>query len=263
MNIGDINTYVSFRANTDTTQYSAANRLISTNRWMHKVWSMILASQDEWDVDDINTTATYPTATRALAARRDYAFSTALWQLIGKEGGAAGSAAAINPLKIKRVDVSYDGSTYVPVTPIDEAQIDVGLGNDTNTDAAFSRTTPRYDIRDNSLWLYPAPLAADVTAGGKLRITIQREPLEFSSAEVTTGTKEPGFDEAFHVMVALGMIFDWCSAKGGTSPVLSALKRDAWTELQDYEVRLKQYYGSKQLDRHYALGSAFDDSYGS
>jgi hypothetical protein len=224
---------------------------------------MILASQDEWDIDDINTTGTYPTATRAMAARRDYAFSAALWSLIGKEGGSAGSNAAINPLKIKRVDLTYDNSTYYKAEPIDDGQIEIGLGNDANADSYFSKTTPRYDVRDNALWIYPMPSSTDVSNGGKIRLTIIREPLEFSSAEVTTGTKEPGFDEAFHVMIALGMIWDWCSAKGGTSPVLTALKKDVQMELQDYEARLKQHYGSKQQDRKYTLNSIYGDSYGS
>src|SRR4051812_2702239 len=105
MTIADINTFCTLRSGADTTQYPAATRLISTNRWLHKIWTMILASQDEWQIDDINTTATYPTATRALiAAQRDYAFTVALWSLIGKEGGSAGANAAIAPLKIRRID---------------------------------------------------------------------------------------------------------------------------------------------------------------
>ena len=91
----------------------------------------------------------------------------------------------------------------------------------------------------------------------RVKFWVSREVDEFTSGQVTTGTKEPGFDEAFHIMIPLGMTFDWCSAKGGSSPVLSALKNDIEKELMDYELRLRKHYGRKNEDRHLQLKSAF------
>lgn len=239
MTISDINTYVSFRANTDTTQYSAANRLISTNRWYEKIITMILDSQDEWDFDDLNKTD-FPIGTaNTVASQQDYALPAGIF-------------------KIKRVEVSYDGTNWKHATPIDVNEI----GHQTNTTEIanrFTTATPFYDTVGNSIFLYPIP-SSNVTNG--LKVWFQREPAEFTSGEVTTGTKEPGFDEPFHVMIALGMIYDWCSAKGGSSAVLTALKNDVQTELLDYEARLRRHYGKKQDDRVYQLQSVYNSNYG-
>src|ERR1051326_6234901 len=121
MNISEINSFVTLRTGADTNAFTAANRLISTNRWMHKVWTMILTSQDGWDVDDLNQTD-YPVATTPLvASQRDYTIPTSL-----------------KALKIKRVDVTYDGSTYYKCEPWDSSETGEGLGNATNTDPRFS-----------------------------------------------------------------------------------------------------------------------------
>lgn len=205
---------------------------------------MILQAQDEWDADDLNQTD-YPVVTTPLvAAQRDYTFP-----------------AALKILKIKRVDITYDGTTYYKADPLDSGVTSIPFGNDTNIDANFTISAPRYDVKGNAVLVYPLATAAQVTAGAKVRIEYFREPLEFTSAEVTTGTKEPGFDEPFHIMVALGVCYDWFSAKDlnagitrsrgiivGQQGIINA-------ELQDYEQRLIKHYGSKQLDRKYALTS--------
>ena len=218
------------------------------NARYYQIVSMILASQDEWQFDDSNL-SNYPTATRPLVAtRRDYYFGTALWALIGREGGAAASVAAIKPLKIMRVDITYDGTNYYKAEPFDQNETGLGLGNDNLTDGRFAKNAPYYDIRDNSLWLYPMASASDVTNGGLIRITFSRELDEFTTADTT---QEPGFDETFHKMLPVGASLDFAVAKG------LANKNDLAAIYQDYEVRLKQYYGSKQEDRNYVLKPAY------
>lgn len=254
MTISDINSFVTLRTGADTNAFTAAQRLISTNRWQNKILTMVLQSMDEWDFDDSVITSTYPTATRALVAgRRDYAFSTAAWSLIGKEGGSAGANAAINPLKIKRVDITYDGTNYYKAEPFDANETGLGLGNDTTTDARFSKNQPVYDIRDNAIWIYPMGDATDVANSAKIRVTLVREMTDFTSSDVSTGTKEPSFDEPFHVMIALGMAYDWFMGKADDRA------NKTWQELMDYEKRLREHYGTKQKDRVYTLTAAYEN----
>lgn len=235
MTISDINSLTSFRANTNTTEYSAANRLISTNRWYHKIVTMILDAQDEWDWDDSNQTDYAEATTNLVASQQDYVFPGSL-----------------KLLKIKRVEVKIDGQ-WVKANPIDVNQI--LTPTDTATISAnFDASEPYYDMTANAIKLYPIP-SSNVTAG--LKIWFTREPAEFTSAEVSTGTKEPGFDEPFHPMISLGMVVDWASAKNKPQ-----LKADAQGELMDYEMRLRKHYGKKQQDRDYILNSVYDTSYG-
>ena len=191
---------------------------------------MILDSVDGWDWDDINKTD-YPVATTNLvASQQDYKFPTGL-------------------LKVKRVEVTYDGTNWYKAEPFDinmrgKATDTTSIAND------FSTAAPYYDAEKQSVKLYPIP-SSNVTAG--LKIWYVREPSEFTSSEVTTGTKEPGFDEPFHVMIALGMCLDWFIAKEPGGVRYQATQQ----ELAEYEARLRKYYGSKQADNPMSLNPAY------
>jgi len=196
-----------------------------------KVVSMILAAQDDWDWDDIGTSdgstgtqTNYPIGTiNMVAGQRDYSLP-----------------ASLKILKLKRIDVTYDNTTYYKAEEWDSATTPDGLGNDTITDARFSRTSPRYDLRANSIFIYPAATSADVAAGANIRLEFFREPSEFASTDTT---KTPGIDTPFHPFIAVLASFEWCMSQDlARVPNLMAIA-------QDWESRLKQYYGRKNEDQ--------------
>lgn len=204
------------------------------NTWYHKVVTMILKSQDEWDFDDSNHTD-YPILTTPLvASQRDYVIPV-----------------SEKVLRIKRVDVTYDGTTWHKAEPFDINEAGVGFGgNNTEIDARFTKDSPKYDMQANAFFLYPMASAADVTAGGSIRVIWTREIDEFTTADTT---QEPGFDEPFHRILSMGASYDYAIQKG--LPIAQTLK----SELLEYEGRLVVYYGSKQEDRDMSLGSAYVD----
>lgn len=223
----------------------------SVNSWYYKIVTMILASQDSWDFDDSTISTTNPIALRPMvAAQRDYRFSTSLWQLMGAEGAANGSAASIAPLKIKRVDFTYDGSTWYKAELYDTGTSSFGTGNDTNTDSNFNKNTPYYDLASNSLNVYPLATSTDVSAGAKIRIEFTRGVTEFT---VSDTTKAPAIDVAFHRMISLGASYDYAVIK--TLPTAIGFQN----LLADYEMRLKQYYGQKITDTQFILKAAYTD----
>lgn len=244
---------ITFWTGATTTEYSLADRTRNLNTWYHKVITMILNAIDEWDFDDPNHSNKHPIITRALVAnRRDYVFSTALWSLIATEGGSAGSNAAIKPLKIKRVDICWDGTGNVcyKAEPVDTSEMGLGLGNDTEIDGRFSKTEPKYDLDGNAINIYPRASSANVDNSGVLRVEFVREIDEFTTSDTT---QEPGFDEPFHRMLSIGTSLDYAIKHGLPN------KNDLMALLVDYEERLKKYYGSKSADRNYMLKSAFVD----
>lgn len=199
------------------------------NTWLHKIVTMIFGAQDEWQWDDINQT-NYPIITTSLVAnQQDYTLP-----------------AALGMLKIERVEVSYDsGSTWQRCQPFDKNESDQPVGNQTSVNNDFSIATPFYDIEYNTIMLYPIPTA--ISTNG-LKIWYLRSAIEFVSSDTT---KVPPIDIAFHNMLAIGASLDYASAKG--MPVAETLA----SELQDYEARLRQYYGSKDLDRRMVMGSIY------
>jgi len=239
MTLSDIKTKIYALTGTDSTSYPDANMLIDINLWYQKVVSMILESQDETDWDDSNQTK-YPIFKIPLLASRDIRIPQ-----------------SINMLKVKDVSVCYDGTNIYRSTPYDIAEGNYPVADAANTaaqlkiDENMSRTSPRHDIRWNSVWLYPMPTAADVAAGGYMVVETFRGPKEFTSGDLSTGTAQPGFDSTFHPILAYGPATEYEGPKQ-----LPQLKRDM-AMLADYEVRLRQQYSSKELDRNYALSSDY------
>lgn len=205
----------------DTTLLATFTRLI--NARYHKVWALILESQDDWDLDDSNHTD-YAIATTPLAAnQRDYSFP-----------------ASLDILKLKRVDLTYDGTNYYRARKIDSGIIETGFGNTTTEDADYNTTDPAYDLKANTIWVYPLATASQVTAGAEMRIEFLREPDEFTTADTS---QEPGIDEPFHRMLAIGASLDYAVAKG------LDVKNDLAALYQDYEARITRYYGKKSEDQ--------------
>jgi len=208
------------------------------NSRLHQVTTMILDSADMngWVFDDINH-ANYPVGTIPLvASQRDYVLP-----------------ASEKILKLRRVDVTWDNSTYYRATPLSTGVLADGLGGDANTDANFTTAEPFYSQIGNAIWLYPRATAAQVTASAKLRIEFTREVDEFTTSDTT---QEPGIDEPFHPMLAIGAALDWAVAKG------LANKNDLAAMYADYETRLRRYYGRKNEDAPLQLRSVYDMDYG-
>lgn len=209
------------------------------NNAYQKLITTIFESQDDWQWDDIGTTdgttssqTTYPIATASLVAnQRDYTFPVSL-----------------KMMKITRVDVSYDGTNYYRAVPWDSQQSQQGLGNDTNTDARFSTTAPKYDIRANAIFLYPAP----TTSVGTLRVEYLREPVEFAS-NATAAT--PGIDTAFQPMIALDAAIEYCLVN---SPQIAS---NLSMRYADFEQRLRRYYSRKEEDVQYQFQTPYVDYY--
>jgi len=200
------------------------------NSWYHKVVTMILESQDEWDYDDSNHTDFPILTTNLVASQQDYAIPV-----------------SEKVFKVKRVEVTYDGTNWYKAEPMDINER--GLATDTTSIAgAFSTSQPKYDIQYESIFLYPIP-SSDVTAG--LKIWWTREVDEFVVGDTI---QEPGIDEPFHRMLSIGASYDWLIVN---KPENTTLITRLEGLLADYEARLKRHYGSKQKDRQYTLKSAY------
>lgn len=192
------------------------------NETLYDIVVEIMRSQDDFDWDDVNYSQ-YPIGTFPLVAdQRDYVLPTSL-----------------NFLSLKRVDITYDGSTWYRATPVDSSEMQFGLGNATDEDSYFSKTEPRYDPKSNGFWLYPRANSTDVTNGAKARIEFIREFDEFTSSDTT---QEPPIDRQFHDLIALGASLKWAVAKD--SKRASNLKVMYDEGIQ----KLRDTYGKKNRD---------------
>lgn len=217
--LGKGNGYISGNA-TLLKQFTAA-----CNVYYNKVITSILKSQDEWDFDDSNYTDFPILTTDLVSSQQDYQLPT-------------------KTLKINRVEISYDGTNWYKAEPLDVRE--VGDATDTTSIGNnFDETRPYYDTIGQSILFYPIPDAA-VTGG--LKIWVAREVDYFTSADTT---QEPGFDETFHDMIPVGASLDYAIARSAPQ------KNDLAALYAEYDKKLQNYYGSKQVDRQYVMQSAY------
>jgi hypothetical protein len=248
LTLGEIATKARHLANANISNYPDANLLIDINLWYQKVVTMILESQDDDDFDDKRNT-TYPIKSIALVAgQRDYPIPV-----------------AEKMLKLKRIDISYDGVNFYRAIPIDDGEMQSGMGRsidstqESTLDNLFPKTAPRYDTKYNSIFIYPRADNSDVSNGAVMRAEWSRQVTPFTTADytsvITDSTVVPGFDDPFHPILAYGPAFEYTEAFN--KPQAGNIK----AMLADYEARLKQSYSNKDRDRQYVIGGAIP-SYG-
>lgn len=198
MNISDIQTEARALVDATSTSYADALLLIRVNTAMQKVADVILGADGRWDWDDSNNTDFPEGTTTLVSAQADYGID-------------------VSYLKILGVSIKNQSGIWRKLLPFDAAQ---DLTNSTTPltflpltnfgptmDRAEFLKTPGapqfYDVHGNSIILYPAPdngISVTLTAG--LKIYAQRTAQLFTSAEVSTGTKVPGFAALYHHIVA-------------------------------------------------------------
>lgn len=227
MNISQIDSRVTFLTGLGTDIYLPAERLLSINKYYDQLHSIILESQDEWDFDDSNA-LDLPIATTDIEASKGiYALPDTLY-------------------KLNKVEINY-GAGFIKANPLDLNE--TGL-SETEVLSRATSNNPYYRIFGRTIKVYPTP-TVEVDDG--LQLYYDREVAEFTSAEVTTGTKKPGLDRLWHDYIALGASVDAGLKYNLTN--LTSLE----TKLQDMENRIRKYYGQKVVDRKYKITNSIED----
>lgn len=185
MTISDIISSIYTKTKTNSTSYPAADMLIAINNAYERVASLILQADGRWQWDDTNFTTDFPIATTNLVS------------------GQADYTIATTHLRILRVEVANSSGTFLRLEQFDPAD----KLTDSLTQFATETGTPtHYDVLGTSVILYPKP-NYNSTAG--LKVYYQRGPDNFTSAQVTTGTKQPGFNPLYHDLIPLWVAYNY------------------------------------------------------
>ena len=204
MTIADIEILTRFLTKTNSTVFTAAQLLLLENKYYEEIVGRLITEtgSGKWPFGDFNYTA-FPTFTVNMTN------STAEYDL--RDWGTSDEATI---LTILGVEVKDDEGNWHPLKRITLREI-----NQNGTGQADYLETDglpiEYELRDNMIVLYPAPdngVSVTLTAG--LKIFYLRTADKFTSAEVTTGTKEPGFPSPWHDLLSYGSSYDYAVANG-------------------------------------------------
>lgn len=221
--ISDINQECRDLCDADTTSYPAATLLRRINEAYEKVISWILEADGLWQWDDTNYTD-FPIGTQNLVdSQSKYSFNDKF-------------------LEIEEVQVKDDQGDWTILKPIDQKE----YSDHTPLSEAFEDTglPTHYDkLTDDTIELYPAPKTADVTTTNGLKVKFRRTADIFTSAQVTTGTKVPGFSSPFHYVLSYLAAIPFCMS----------YKKDRVSlfekRVEDYKRDIMNHYSRRERDK--------------
>ena len=230
MNIADIQSETRDLCDADTTSYPAAALLRRTNTALEKVIAWMINADGTWQYDDTNYTD-LPVGTGTLVS------------------GQSSYSFASEYLDILEVMILTTGGKYVRITSFDPDEVGMSFDEWTNS---TNGTPPNgfpayYDKVGDSIRLSNSPTATYVTLAAGLKVRFKRTADLFTSAQVTTGTKEPGFASPFHIILCYMSaepycakykkdLVPWLVAKIGDTPQPTGMKKEI---LKHYALREK------------------------
>ena len=216
MTISDIVNSIYIKTKTNSSSFPAADMLIGINNAYERVASLIMLADKRWQWDDSNQTD-LPIATTALvASQKDYSLAT-------------------SHLKVTRVRVKNESGVWSVLTPIDSSDPDF----ESIMDSTATGTPSHYDKTGISLKLGPTP---SYSQSASLEVTFQRAPVLFTSAEVTTGTKQPGFNSLYHDLIPLWVAYNY--ALDNSQPTVNGYMN----EITRKEKALQEEFSSRDKD---------------
>lgn len=220
MTISDIVNKIYFLTKTDSSSFVAADMLYLINNAYDRVASLIINNDGRWQWDDSNQTDLPIATTNLISGQTDYSMAT-------------------SHLKITRVEcaVNSTATTFQTLEYFDQSDEEDSL----TQLATISGVPSKYDNIGISIFVYPKP-NFNCTAG--LKVYFQRGPASFTSGEVSTGTKQPGFSSLYHDLIPLWVAYDYwlVNDPNMTTRILS--------QIQLKEDALKKDYNSRNLTDH-------------
>jgi hypothetical protein len=205
------------------------------NEALNRVATLIMEADGRWQWDDTNQTDLPIGVTTLVAGQQDYSMS-------------------VDFLKITRVEILDANGSWHLLAPIDQ----VDVYNQSLTDFQKTNGLPMYyDKLGNSLFLYPAPLAASVTTTGGLKVYFQRPPSYFTTSDTT---KQPGFNSLFHRLVALIACRNYATDR--SMPIAGGIMRGGFktglvARVSDEEQSMQDFYALRSKDEKLKLGARF------
>lgn len=198
-------------------QWPTVNVVNSCNNWLDYVVSYGIGNDKFLQFDDTNHT-NLAEGTSALTVNvTDYSF------LVDGQGNPITTLLGISRL---------DNGKYIPLTPVDRAQVDMG------TFGQESGTPTQYDkISDNIIRLDKIPTA---TVSGGLKYYFQRAGSYFTESDTT---KQPGVSPALHRGFVIASAYDGALTLGlqNLQPLSVELERE--------RAKMVDYFGTRNNDQ--------------
>lgn len=200
--------------------------LILINNAYERVASLIMQIDGRWQWNDTNQTDLPSAGVTITSGQQDYELAT-------------------THLQVEAIEIlsATTNGVWLLMKPIDLENLKeqgIALSNYQTTNGVPTE----YDIRGSSIFLYPAPnytITATSYATAGMRVHFKRPPALYTSAEVTTGTKVPGFNSLYHDLIALWVSYEYAYINGlsNANQIMLEIQRKEKALIDDYSKRNK------------------------
>lgn len=175
----------------NTTSYPATTMLRRINEAYERVVGWILAIDGTWQWDDTNYTD-LPIGTQTLVeGQNNYSFNDKF-------------------LEIEEVLILDEAGKWHIIKPIDQSELEINIPLE---EYFADNGRPLYydKVTDDTIKLYPAPDdGSSVTLANGIKIKFRRTADIFTTAQVTAGTKIPGFISSAHYILSYMAAIPYC-----------------------------------------------------
>lgn len=219
--IADINQEARDLCDADTTSYPAATLLRRINKAYETIVGFLINCDGVWEFDDSNYTS-LPIGTFTLVnAQRSYTF-------------------AADFLDLLEVSVMNSNGIYVKIPQFDPFTETLSVEELYGTQSSFPQVFDM--VSDDTIKFYPNISSTNVTLTAGLQVKFKRTAQVYTSAEVTTGTKEPGFASPWHYILSYMAAIPFCMVyKKDRVPALMA-------EVEKMKKELIKHYSRRNKD---------------
>jgi hypothetical protein len=209
----------------DTTSYPVADKTRRVNAVLEELVGEIINADGTWQFDDTNLTDQPRGKGTLVEGQEEYTFASEY-------------------LQIEAVDILDTSNIYRRILPFDPQELDgqspdeyFGVDSSGNPQIGFPEC---YDIKGDTIRLYPAPTATSVTLANGIRISFKRASHPFTATDTTA---EPGLPSTHHILLAYMASIPYCAT----------YKKDrvAWLEKKVVEMKktLLEHYAYREKNR--------------
>lgn len=190
----DLLTLVDDLCDSDDTAYSVARKVLNLNAFYEELVGKIILADGDWQFDDTNYTDLPLGKGNLVEGQREYSFASEY-------------------LSVEAIEVlNLSGDNYRRLKPIDHNNLN-GLSPDeyfgTDSSGNPNKGFPEYyDILGDTIFLYPAPAAAEMTLTNGIQVWFKRTIDLFTTSDTT---QEPGFPSPYHSILAYGASIPYCT----------------------------------------------------
>lgn len=194
----------------------ATKARLMVNNAYNRVASLLLKNDKRWKWDDNNQTDLPIATTNLVSGQNDYQLST-------------------SHLKVVRVECADQSGNFRLLDKYDVEDENVAI----TYLETLSGIPNRYRLLGQSIILDPTP-NYNYTAG--LKVFFQRGPALFTSSEISTGIKEPGFSSLYHELIPLWVAYNYFVIKdqNKANAIMADITRKEKALIEDVISRDKQ-----------------------